>query len=250
MKLVNGGGDVKENRTTRDREDPIDTGQTAYKRQLAHRCLGINPKDVQCVPFLANQLRRIARTVRGVDPAAAPVRPLEYLRNSQDPEARKLLQVYYSVPESYRRLLRPEDFCHAAGVSPWRVLEIITVVAVRQGAQSSAIVASILHLRVVAKTVEMALRDDGIRERRMLHKATGWLPARTCLFRRKPVRRNQPSTSRSARRWAPKISNKPPEKSLRTDCKVSKPASQVESLKLAIERVFPSDRKLVMPDKR
>jgi hypothetical protein len=133
------------------------------------------------VPFLATQLRRIARTIRGVDtdePATAPVRPLEYLRNSEDPEARKVLQVYYSVPESYRRLLRPEDFCHAAGVSPWRVLEFITVVAVREGTQSSAIVASILGPRVVAKAVELALRDEGFRERRMLLQATGFLPAR------------------------------------------------------------------------
>jgi hypothetical protein len=36
----------------RDREDPTETGQTAYKRE-----------DVQCVPFLATQLRRIARCV-------------------------------------------------------------------------------------------------------------------------------------------------------------------------------------------
>jgi hypothetical protein len=180
MNLVNGGGDVKENRTTHDREDPIGTGQTAYKRELAYRCLGINPKDVQCVPFLATQLRRIARTVRGVDtddPSSAPVRPLEYLRSSEDPDARKVLDAYDSVPESYRRLLRPEDFCHAAGISPWRVLEIITVVAVRQGVQSSALLASMLSPRVVEKTVERALQDDGIRERTMLLKATGFLPA-------------------------------------------------------------------------
>jgi hypothetical protein len=181
MNLRNDGVDVKENRTTRDREDPIETGQTAYKRELAYRCLGINPRDVQCVPFLPTQLRRIARTVRGVDtddPASAPIRPLEYLRSSEDPVARKVLDAYDAVPESYRRLLRVEDFCHAAGVSPWQVLKIITVVAVRQGVQSSAMVASILSPRVVAKTVERALQDDGTRERIMLLRATGFLPAR------------------------------------------------------------------------
>jgi len=180
MSLQNEGVDAKENRSASHWEVPKETGQTAYKRELAYRCLEINPEDVQCVPFLANQLRRIARTVRGAgtdDPTAAPVRPLEYLRNSEDPEARKVVEVYYSVPESYRRLLRPDDFCHAAGVSPWKVLEIITVDAVRQGAQSSAIVASILSPRVVAKTVERALQDDGVRERTALLKATGFLPA-------------------------------------------------------------------------
>lgn len=82
-----------------------------------------------------------------------------------------------SVPESYRRLLPPEAFCHAAGVSPWRVLEIIAGVAVRQGAQASAIIAAIAHPRVVEKTIDMALQDDGTRERMMLHKAVGFLPS-------------------------------------------------------------------------
>ncbi len=155
-------------------------GQTDYKRELAYRRLGMNPKEVQCVPFLAAQLRRIARIVRGVDkdsPPTAPVRALDFLECSEDPEARKVLEVYRSVPESYRRLLRPEDFCHAAGVSPWRVLECITVVGVRQVAQGSAILAAVLHPSVVEKTVERALQEDGIRERMMLHKAVGFLPS-------------------------------------------------------------------------
>jgi hypothetical protein len=153
-------------------------GQTEYKRELAYQCLGINPKDVQCIPFFATQLRRIARTVRGADkhsPHAAPVRALDFLEFSEDPEARKVLEVYRSVPESYRRLLRPEDFCHAAGVSPWRTLEIIATVVVRHEAQASAVIAALMRPRVVMKTVEMALRDEGIRDRVVFHKATGFL---------------------------------------------------------------------------
>ena len=88
------------------------------------------------------------------------------------------MDVYLSVPESYRRLLPVEAFCLAAGVSPWRVLEGITVVAVRQGAQASAILAAVVHPSVVEKTVERALQDDGTKERMMLHKAVGFLPTR------------------------------------------------------------------------
>jgi hypothetical protein len=153
-------------------------GQTDYKRELAYRCLDIDPKDVQCFPFFATDLRRIARAVRGADkdcPRTAPVRALDFLECSEDPEARKVLEVYRSVPESYRRLLRPEDFCHAAGVSPWRVLECITVAAVRLGAMGSAIVAAIYLPRVVQKTVERAIQDDGTEERKMFHNATGFL---------------------------------------------------------------------------
>ena len=63
----------------------------------------------------------------------------------------------------------------AAKVSPWRVLECIVVVAVRLGAQASAILASIVHLRIVEKTIERALQDDGHRERTLLHKAVGFI---------------------------------------------------------------------------
>jgi len=153
-------------------------GETAYKRQLAYERLGIDSKDVQRVPFFAIQLRRIARRINHGADRNDPwnlLRALDYLRFSEDPEARKVVDAYFSVPESYRRLLPPEAFCHAAGASPWRVLEIITAVAARLTAQASAIIAAIAHPCVVGKTIEMALRDDGTRERMILHKAVGFL---------------------------------------------------------------------------
>src|SRR5713101_7034363 len=105
-----------------------DEGQTGYKRQLAYRRLGISPEDVTCVPFLRADLRRIARHIRSADkcsPLSLPIHPLDCLRSSEDPEARKVLDMFLSVPASYRRLLPVEAFCHAAGVSPLRVLESI-----------------------------------------------------------------------------------------------------------------------------
>lgn len=89
-----------------------------------------------------------------------------------------MLCAYRSVPASYRKLLPVEAFCRAAGVSPIRILEAITVVAVRQGAEPSAIIASIAHPGVVQKTVENALQDDGTEDRMMLHKAVRFPPTR------------------------------------------------------------------------
>jgi len=180
MSLGNDESTMRDDRKTSRSELPEETGQTDYKRSLAYRRLGINPKDVLYFPFLTTQLRRIARTIRGVrvvHPPVAPFRPLEYLGFSDDPEALKVLKAYNSVPQSYRRLLRPEDFCHAAGVSPWRVLEIVTLVAARHVTEASAIIGALLHPRVVVKTVERALQHDGIRERRMLHRAVGYIGA-------------------------------------------------------------------------
>jgi len=154
-------------------------GQTDYKRALAYQLLGITLKDVQRIPYFGAQLRKIARTVRGASKYGAardPVRALDFLEASEDPEARKVLKPYLSIPESYRRLLPPEAFCYVAGVSPWVVLEAVTIVAVRQGAMASAVLAAVHHPRIVQKTVEMALRDEGAKERLILHKAVGFLP--------------------------------------------------------------------------
>jgi hypothetical protein len=151
---------------------PISTGegQTAYKRQLAYDQLGIDPKDVPITPLVAGQMTRIGR-LTGCKPA------LELLVQSDDPEARKVYAAYRSVSRTYRKLIPPEAYCFAAGVDPHRTLETITVVAVRQGTQSATIVASIMNPRVVMKTVEVALQPSGYRERRILLRATGFLPA-------------------------------------------------------------------------
>jgi len=84
---------------------PSGYGQTAYKRELAYQHLGINPQDVERVPFLWPNLRGIARRLnRGRAEHAPLVCPLDLLQWSEDPEARKVLQKYLAVPESYRAL--------------------------------------------------------------------------------------------------------------------------------------------------
>ena len=152
-------------------------GQSAYKRALGYQHLGIRPQDVERVPFMWPNLRGIAhRLNRGRAPDAPPVCPLELLQWSEDPEARRVLEKYLSVPESYRRLLPAEAYCCAAGVSPWRILEVVTGVAVRLGTQASAVLAAVWHPQVVEKTIEMALTDGGIADRNALHRATGFTP--------------------------------------------------------------------------
>src|SRR5271167_356482 len=97
MNRVDDDTAVHNQRDTRSPHRESDTGQTAYKRDLAYRRLGINPKEVLYFPFLAHQFRRIARKIRGgsvEDRATAPLRPLEYLVFSEDPEALKVLKAY------------------------------------------------------------------------------------------------------------------------------------------------------------
>src|SRR5258708_4009586 len=96
-----------------------------------------------------------------------------YLHSSDSPDAAAVLECYHSLPKVFRELLPIEAFCIAANVSPMRILEAITAACVRLGAQASTLIAAVNHPRVVEKTVEMALTDDGIEDRATLHKATG-----------------------------------------------------------------------------
>jgi hypothetical protein len=102
----------------------------------------------------------------------------ECLQYSSDPDGLRALNLYRSVPASYRRLLPAEAFCQAASVSPQAVLANIAAGAVRINASAAAIIAAVMHPRVVAKTVERALQNDGVRDRMMLHKAFGFIPPR------------------------------------------------------------------------
>jgi hypothetical protein len=65
-------------------ELPKYDGQTTYKRQLAYAALGIDPRDVQHLPFLRNEFRRIARIIRGVDKHDPPSPPAG-LREDKNP---------------------------------------------------------------------------------------------------------------------------------------------------------------------
>lgn len=150
-------------------------GQTAHKRALAYRYLRLNPSDVQTEAFFRTNLRRIARCINQGRARNEAIPPLDYVCLSEDPDARKVANLYLAVPTSYRKLLPPEAYCQAAGVSPYRVLEIITGIAVRFGAQASAILTGVMLPHVVQKTINKALKDDGFEERALLMRVSDLL---------------------------------------------------------------------------
>lgn len=100
-----------------------------------------------------------------------------YLQTSADPDAIKILEKYYSLPKFQRKLVPIEAFCHSAQISPLRALEIITATCVRLGAQASTLISAVNAPRIVQKTVDMALTDEGVEDRAMFHRSTGFLPA-------------------------------------------------------------------------
>jgi len=170
-------------------------------RAKAYELLGVKEEEVQRAIQITPQLKAIAGALKGKGmpkvtrrienvviessteriPPYGPATAIDrnwhwYLQSSDAPDASKILVPYLQIPKSLRALLPIEAYCVAAGISPMRALEIIMGAAVRIGAQASTIIAAVNHPRVVEKTVEMALTDDGFSDRMVLHKAAGFVP--------------------------------------------------------------------------
>jgi len=179
----------------------------AVLRDEAYRRLGVTERDTLRAPQITPQLRAISKTIRRSDQPEVTERVLpsrghhspvileqtrhtapygpgsdlliswtQYLHAAESKDASAVLDAYYSITKTFASLLPIEAFCLAANVSPLRILETITATIVRLGAQASTIIAAVNHPRVVEKSVEMALTDDGIEDRTLLAKAVGFLP--------------------------------------------------------------------------
>jgi hypothetical protein len=180
--------------------------------------LGVTPAMILAVPQITPQLRMIARTIRGSSDSRVPYGPgtdllrswPNYLEATTDVECQRVRQVYYGLPRVHRSGLPIEAFCVAAGVSPLHVLEALTATVMRLGVQASSIIASVNHPRVVQKSIDVALTDDGVRDREMLHKHANFLPtpagARTNIV----VTQNASATAAAQAATAP-----PPEQTIR-----------------------------------
>lgn len=149
-------------------------------KRVAEACrrLGIRKEDIILQPQITPQLATLARQVQRKNPHL-PTDPIYYLSASDAPEARQVLQVYYSLVKSGRKLLPIEAFCLAAGVPTPRVHTIIVESMVKISQMNSAALAAIFAPSIVDKTIESGLSDgaDAHADRNTIHKATGFLPS-------------------------------------------------------------------------
>ena len=136
--------------------------------------LGITYEEVRDLPQITHEIRAIVRYLRARN---RPSNPYYYLAASDSPDAQSVLSFYRKTHVNAHYGGVPiEAYCAAAKVSPSRILEIIAATAIRLGAQASSIVAATAMPAVVHKSVEMALTDEGIEDRILLSRATGFLP--------------------------------------------------------------------------
>lgn len=146
--------------------------KTAYDK------LGITHDAVLRQRSIRHELRRMMAAT--ADMINAPTDPYYYLSISDDPDARRILDVYYTISEWQRRSISIEAYCLAAGVSTTRCLAVVAAAMVQSGADAQRVVAAVAMPAVVTEVIKRALdgdRDDCTENATLLAKATGFLPS-------------------------------------------------------------------------
>lgn len=170
----------------------------ATRRDIAYKALGVTATQAAAVPQITPQLLAIAKTIRRAgqpgprqgQPRPATTQPVPYgpgadveqswpyyLQASDHPDAKKVLDAYYTIPtKQLSQALPIEAYCVAANVPTMTILEVLTGVIVRLGVNAAIIIAAVNQPRVVQKSVDMALTDEGFEDRQLLARHTGFLP--------------------------------------------------------------------------
>lgn len=143
--------------------------------------LGIQTADVWSKPRITPHIDELRLILQNISYTSGenlnlPESIFDVLETSDDPDARKVLEKYYSIPITLRNGLQIEAFCVAAGVPTLRVLELIVGAIVHMNHRLSEAIANVASPAVVRKTVEMALLPEGSKDRELIHKATGFIP--------------------------------------------------------------------------
>ena len=101
----------------------------------------------------------------------------EYLSGSEEPDARKILDLRKRLSGKQIAAVPFEAYCLAAGISPKKMFGIVAAEVLDQEAKAKQIMVAAKHTQVVEATIESALDPEfGSADRRMMHQATGFVP--------------------------------------------------------------------------
>lgn len=132
----------------------------------AYEILEIDEESVRKVP-------KIEHLFRGI---GGKQKVFEYLEGSEEPEARKILDLRDRLSQHEANALPFEAFCVAAGIPVKKMFGIISQEVMEQSAKATALLAKARHTEVVQATIENALLPTGDKDRKMLHQAEGFVP--------------------------------------------------------------------------
>lgn len=149
------------------------TASNDARRKEALARLGVQPYALRTLSPISAQLGLLMKQMKK---HKLPADPYFYLKCVPGTGVAKLLELYYGMPAHLRKIPPIEAYCFAAHIPPVELLDLITKAIGMVSRQLSGVLANATHPRVVEKTVEMALTDEGIDDRMALHKATGFIP--------------------------------------------------------------------------
>lgn len=158
--------------------------QPLRRQEIMVKTLGVTPAQLAAEPEIRPILKRARIT---------PQKAADYLRMSEEPDARRFLAILDGLAAEPRRLLPLEAIAIASGISTKRLFELISGEVFVQSRFESALLAAAAHPTVVAKSIERALEApqtvkladgsekvvpalDGVSDRKMLHQQAGFLP--------------------------------------------------------------------------
>ncbi len=134
--------------------------------------LGIDPDKLNQTPKITHILAKLPgkRGHAGIQAA------IEFLRGSDNDDARKFISLWDDMPMSIRQILPFEAFCLASDITTKRMLEIITGACFEQSDQATSLIAATAHPEIVRATIQAAMVPRGFQDRKMLHLNKGFLP--------------------------------------------------------------------------
>jgi hypothetical protein len=150
------------------------TAASTARRDAAFATLKITAATVRLQPPITAQLRMLSERLKKRN---LPSSPIFYLKAAGSPEAQRILSLYYSLPRDQRDLVPLEGYSLAVGLKSTDLLDLLIHTVTTFSRQQSAMTAAANQPSIVEKSVEMALTNEGIDDRTLLAKATGFLPS-------------------------------------------------------------------------
>lgn len=157
-----------------DGPDPEMLRQIAIEREetktenrgRAMEILEVTQEQLDATPKIEHLLRGIGGKGKVMD----------YLEGSDEPEARKILDIRRGLTIAEFDSVPFEALCIKAGITTKKMFGIIAAEATDQEQKAAALITRARQAEVVTATVEMALMPMGEKDREMFHKHTGFLP--------------------------------------------------------------------------
>jgi hypothetical protein len=100
----------------------------------------------------------------------------EILEGSEEPDARRLVDLWRRLTKAMQAVVPFEAYCVAAGLATKKAFALVAAETMEQSAKATELLAKASHPAVVEATVQAALKPLGTHDRKMLHQAAGFVP--------------------------------------------------------------------------